>query len=233
MADIQVAGEYVVHAIRAMHERAGAKVEVVGYSQGGMVPRWALRFWPDTRAMVDDVVGIDPSNHGTLDANTICALPCQPSIWQQRRNSHFLTALNAHGETWSGIDYSVIYSKTDEVVVPNFGPAVSSKLSTGSGRIVNTAVQSICPLDISEHLAMGTYDPAAWAFVLDAITHKGPADPARIPRSTCGHLLMPGVRALTFATDFARVGATAAQQLLTYPRVPAEPPLAAYAAGAG
>lgn len=228
MADIQVAGEYVVHAIRAMHARSGAKVGVVGYSQGGMVPRWALRFWPDTRAMVDDVVGIDPSNHGTLDAGALCTLPCQPSIWQQRRKSAFLTALNADGETWSGIDYTVVYSRTDEVVVPNSGPRASSALFTGGGRIVNVPVQSICPLDLSEHLAMGTYDPVGWALVLDAITHPGPAAAARIPRSTCGQLFMPGVQPVTFAQNFARVGATAGQQLLTYPRIPAEPALAGY-----
>src|SRR4030088_1509521 len=72
MADIQLAGAYVVKAIRTMHARAGRRLDVVGHSQGGMVPRWALRFWPDTRAMVDDLVGLSPSNHGTLDAIPAC-----------------------------------------------------------------------------------------------------------------------------------------------------------------
>src|SRR5437763_11452454 len=49
MDDIQTAGEYVVYAIRHAHELSGRKVQILGYSQGGMVPRWALRFWPDTR----------------------------------------------------------------------------------------------------------------------------------------------------------------------------------------
>src|SRR6201999_3519159 len=49
MSDIQTAGEYVDYALRAMHARTGRKVQYVGYSQGGMVGRWALRFWPDTR----------------------------------------------------------------------------------------------------------------------------------------------------------------------------------------
>src|SRR5947208_14406473 len=52
MTDIQVAGEYVVYSLRQMSKlegRKGArKVAIIGYSQGGMVPRWALRFWPDT-----------------------------------------------------------------------------------------------------------------------------------------------------------------------------------------
>ena len=39
MSDIQVAGEYVVNAVRTMHERAGRRISVVGFSQGGMVPR--------------------------------------------------------------------------------------------------------------------------------------------------------------------------------------------------
>ena len=69
MGDIQVAGEYIVGALRTMAASAGRKVDVLGYSQGGMVPRWALRFWPDTRPLVEDLVGLDPSNHGTLDGN--------------------------------------------------------------------------------------------------------------------------------------------------------------------
>ena len=35
MADIQVAAEYVVNALRTMHAQTGGKVEYVGYSQAG------------------------------------------------------------------------------------------------------------------------------------------------------------------------------------------------------
>jgi triacylglycerol esterase/lipase EstA (alpha/beta hydrolase family) len=158
LADIQVAGEYLVHAIRAMHAGAGRRVDVAGHSQGGMVPRWALRFWPDTRAMVDDLVGLSPSNHGTVDANAVCLPGCAPAFWQQRRGSDFLGALNSVQETFPGIDYSVIYTRLDEIVVPNLGPAASSKLEGGGGEITNVAVQEVCPLNVSEHLAVGTYD---------------------------------------------------------------------------
>ncbi len=44
MADIQTAGEYVVYAIRTMQAAYGGPIEIIGHSQGGMVPRWALRF---------------------------------------------------------------------------------------------------------------------------------------------------------------------------------------------
>ncbi|SHF48828.1 Triacylglycerol esterase/lipase EstA, alpha/beta hydrolase fold [Jatrophihabitans endophyticus] len=232
MGDIQVAAQYVTAAIRTMHERAGRAVSVVGFSQGGMVPRWTLKYWPDTRTMVDDVVGIDPSNHGTYDAHVVCAVGgCAPAIWQQRTGSAFLTALNTGGETFAGLSYTQMYTALDEVVVPNFDPVASSALHTGSGRISNVLVQSICPGHVAEHLSMGTFDPVAYALVIDALTHAGPADPARVSRSVCLRASMPGVGAATVATRFPGVVATAGQQLLTYPHVAAEPPLAPYAAG--
>jgi pimeloyl-ACP methyl ester carboxylesterase len=62
--DIQISAEYVVYAIRTMHRRSGRKVDIIGHSQGGMIGRWATRFWPDTRPMVDDIVRLAPSNPG-------------------------------------------------------------------------------------------------------------------------------------------------------------------------
>jgi Lipase (class 2) len=228
MSDIQTAGEYIAYAIRHIHQISGRKVDILGYSQGGMVPRWALRFWPDTRAMVDDLVAIDPSNHGTLDANALCLTPSAPAIWQQQENSHFLQALNSGAETFAGISYTVIYSRTDEVVFPNLNAEGCSALHTGQGQIANIAVQDICPSDVSEHLAMGSFDPVAYALAMDAFTHPGPANPARIPPSVGLSLFQPGVDPLTFATNYANYVANAATVLATSPRVNAEPPLAPY-----
>src|SRR5262249_42742789 len=45
--DIQIAGEYLVYAIRTVHAMAHRRIAVMGHSQGGMSMRWALRFWPD------------------------------------------------------------------------------------------------------------------------------------------------------------------------------------------
>ena len=71
-----------MHAIRRIHRISGRRVAVMGHSQGGMSMRWALRFWPDTRAMVDDVIGFAGSNHGT-DSGGGCANGCTPAGWQQ------------------------------------------------------------------------------------------------------------------------------------------------------
>jgi triacylglycerol esterase/lipase EstA (alpha/beta hydrolase family) len=228
MSDIQTAGEYIVYSIRTMYREAGRKIDIVGHSQGGMVPRWALRFWPDTRTMVSDVIGLSPSNHGTIDANAVCTLGCAPAIWQQAIGSHFLAALNSYQETFAGISYTNIYTDTDEVVVPNIGPHPSSALTTGDGQITNVAIQQVCPNDVSEHLGIGTYDATAYAIALEALTHPGPADPALVPTSVCLDPLMPGVDPLTFPVNFAKLTLGVAQTLATYPHVSAEPPLACY-----
>lgn len=228
MGDIQTAGQYVVHALRTIAAMTKKRVDVLGYSQGGMLPRWALRFWPGTRSLVKDLVGIDPSNHGTLDAEVACQKQCPPAYWQQATGSHFLAALNSRAETFSGIDYTVIYSRTDEVVVPNLDASGSSSLHTGSGKIANIAVQSICPNDTSDHLAMGTYDPVAYALVVDAFTHSGTANPARISRSVCLEPFQPGVNPNTFAGNYANFLSAIGQAFEESPEVVAEPPLDCY-----
>src|SRR4051794_37197635 len=234
-ADIQVNGEYVVNAIRTMHARAGRRISLIGHSQGGMVPRWALRFWPDTREMVDDLVGLAPSNHGTITAEPSCATACNVASWQQKDGSHFLAALNDPQETFAGISYTVAYSHTDEVVTPNADEKTgSSALRTGDGRISNVAIQDICPADTSEHLQLGSYDAVGYALAIDALTHDGPADPKRIDPAVCAQPAQPGVDPVTGPGDAAAAYAKVLDQFGTgSPNVSAEPPLACYATGDG
>jgi triacylglycerol esterase/lipase EstA (alpha/beta hydrolase family) len=233
MSDIQVAGEYVVYALRQMSKFEGRararKVQVIGYSQGGMVPRWALRFWPDTRKLVDDDVGLDASNHGTITAEAACALEgCAPAVWQQRASSAFTAALNSFQETFPGISYTEIYSQNDEIVVPNLNEEGSSSVHTGGGEIANIAVQQVCPGHVADHLAMGSYDPVGYALALDAVTHAGPAQAARIALTVCAEAFQPGVDAETFAAEDARYDQWAGETFATWPRVAAEPPLKCY-----
>ncbi len=232
MSDIQVSAEYVVDAIRAVRARSGRKVAIVGFSQGGMVARWALKYWPDTRSKVGDYVGIDPSNHGTLDAYPVCAAAgCAPAFWQQQSFSHFTTALNDGPETFAGIDYTTVYTPTDEVVVPNLPPAPSSALTTGDGARANISTFDVCPGHVADHLSMGSSDALAYAVVIDALDHDGPASAARIDRGVCLQPLQPGVDPATFPAHFAAYAAGAGFQVATYPHVPAEPPLKPYAQG--
>jgi hypothetical protein len=244
LGDIQTAGEYLVYAIRAVHAKAGRRIAVMGHSQGGMSMRWALRFWPDTRAMVDDVIGFAGSNHGTT-AIPSCRpgwTSCLPAVWQQQASSNFITALNSGTETFQGISYTEIFTHTDEVVRPNNTDATSSSaLHTGSGAITNVSTQSICPLDVYEHLSVGTIDPVAYALATDALNHAGPAQPQRINRSTCLQLVQPGVNPLN-VNMYLQILAGAPGllsvslpdvNLVGAPEVPAEPALRCYVLATG
>lgn len=232
-ADAQVAGETVVYAIRTIAQRTGRKVDVLGYSQGGLVPRFALRFFPDTRDLVDDHVMLDPSSHGTLGADALCLTTlCQAGVWQQRTQADYIAAVNSGQETFAPVSYTVLYTNTDEVVTPNLGigssPLASSALHTGTGAVRNIALQTICPTDLSEHLLVGTVDPVPYAVALDAFDHAGPAAPARIPSSVCTRGTLPGVTPQQSAAAFVQVGLVIAHNIASQPRVSAEPPLARY-----
>jgi hypothetical protein len=232
LGDIQVAGEYVVNGIRTMYQRAGRRISIIGHSQGGMIPRWPLRFWPDTRAMVDDQIGFAPSNHGTTGAEALCSISCAAADWQQSDTSEFIKAVNSYKETFAGISYTEIYSHFDEIVTPNSDDTGSSSLHTGDGAITNVAIQDLCPADPSEHLAIGTQDKVAYDLAVDALQHPGPADPTRAAASDPGICtplaLMPGINPATYPTDLAAAALDLATNTATAPAVKAEPPLACY-----
>ena len=240
LGDIQTSGEYLVYAIRTMYAMAGRTITIMGHSQGGMSMRWALRFWPDTRAMVNKVIGFAGDNDGTTTITpSACALGCPPADWQQMSTSNFIQALDSDTETFPGISYTNIYTHTDEVVQPDTGPTnCTSCLDTVGGPVTNVATQDVCPADVDEHLAIGTIDPVAYALAVDALTHPGPADPARISKSVCSQLYMPGVNPADVNTELqileaapiltsVAAGATAGLTAGA-PVVFSEPPLACY-----
>lgn len=226
MDDLQVRGEYVTYGIRRLHALSGKRIAVIGHSQGGMIPRWSLRFWPGARAMVKEVIGVAADNHGTTTAGPVCAAGCSAASRQQAPDAQFMRALNSRAETFRGIDYTQIYSYTDTFVAPN-GPDGGTSSLSGPGRITNVAIQDICPLDVAEHLLIGTVDPVAWALSRDALAHSGPANPKRIPANVCAQALMPGVDPATAAPELAAAAAYFASSF-AYPQVPAEPPLRCY-----
>ncbi len=192
--DIQRNVEYVVSAIRTMHQRAGRRISIVGASQGGMVPRWALRFWPDLRPMVDDVIGLAPTNHGTTGALEGClAKGCRPAEAQQAASSAFIAALNSGQETFPGISYTNVYTHNDQTVLPNLDDTGSSSLHGGDGLITNVAIQDICPRAVSEHILLGAIDFIGFALVRDALSHPGPADEATVAKAACSQPVPPGL----------------------------------------
>ena len=184
--DIQIQAEYVVASIRKMAARSGEPVSVIGVSVGGMVPRWAIKWWPDIRSLVGDVIGLAPDNHGFPNGDLLCQGPCPPATRQQKPSSQFLAALNRGDETPGRLSYSVIASATDGVI-----PVSSSNLK-GERDDSNTLIQAICPGREVDHGHI-QYDAVAIALVLDALRHDGPARASRVPSTNCAKLYADGI----------------------------------------
>src|SRR5207253_1015132 len=89
-------------------------------------------------------------------------------------------------------------------------------------------LQDICPLNVADHLAY-YYDPVAYALVIDALNHPGPADAARIDRSVCTQVSMPYVDPTDIPTYTAHMyDAIFIDRLHNEPQTTAEPPLKCY-----
>ena len=107
---------------------------------------------------------------------------CQESFWQFTQGSNWSKALN-RAPIAAGPDFTSVYTRFDEFASPG---AAASTLA-GAAHI---AVQDICPGRPVEHFTL-VVDNVAYALALDALTHDGPADPARISASVCGSVFMP------------------------------------------
>jgi triacylglycerol esterase/lipase EstA (alpha/beta hydrolase family) len=174
-------GAFVARVLSATGAR---KVDLVGHSQGGMMPRYYLRFLGGA-SHVHTLVGLASSNHGTtLDglftlasyfpgADAFMGTLC-PACEQQAAGSAFLSTLNAGGDTVAGVHYTVIESANDEVVTPYTSAFLSGR------NVTNILLQSQCALDQGEHLSM-PYDHIADADVLTALDPKHPQQPACTP----------------------------------------------------
>ena len=181
------AGQLASFVTRVLAATGAPKVDIVGHSQGGMMPRYYLKFLGGA-AKVQTLVGLSPSNHGTtIDGlttltqylglagvfNVILGTSCQACV-EQETGSPFLAQLNSGAATVAGVSYTVIETRNDEVVTP-----YTSAFLTGPA-VTNVTVQNQCPLDQSDHLEIA-YDPVALADMLNALD---PASPVRVPCMT-------------------------------------------------
>ncbi|HEU4975952.1 MAG TPA: alpha/beta fold hydrolase [Baekduia sp.] len=144
-----------------------SKVDLVGHSQGGMMPSYYLKNLGGA-SKVHAFVGIAPSNHGTTLNGLTTALPqawgglgadvmdvmldlvgqTAPGLTEQVQGSAFQTALFGSGDTVPGPRYTVIQTKYDKVVTP-----YTNAFLSGSN-VRNILVQDLCPNDPVGHVGM-------------------------------------------------------------------------------
>ncbi|MFG3383362.1 esterase/lipase family protein [Streptomyces sp. NPDC047999] len=168
---------------RVRTSTGAAKVDIVGHSQGGMMPRYYLKYLGGA-SEVNALVGLAPNNHGTTLLGLTRLLPYfpgasdlldrhAPALTAQVAGSDFLTRLNEGGDTVPGVRYTVIATRYDQVVTPYRTQFLSGP------NVRNVLLQDLCPLDFSEHVAIGVLDLVAAHEVANAL------DPANARRTTC------------------------------------------------
>jgi triacylglycerol lipase len=170
------AGQLRSFVDRLLARTGATRVSILGHSEGGMMPRYYIKFLGGA-AKVQSLVGLSPSNHGTLNPATFGgALTGCAACGQQQAGSSFLTQLNAGDETPPPVNYTVIETMYDEVIIPY----TSAFLSGPSTRVTNVTLQQQCPRDIVGHVGI-TSNPVTLQWVENALERNGPADPNFAP----------------------------------------------------
>ncbi|MGI8751925.1 MAG: lipase family alpha/beta hydrolase [Acidimicrobiales bacterium] len=188
---------------RVLAATGASKVDLVGHSEGTVMPQYYLKFRGGA-AKVATYVAITPLYQGTtlggLNAllqafeTTLPAL-AQPiesavasgcgSCQEFLNGSPFLAHLYADGiYAVGGVAYTTIMTRYDEAVTPYTSGALHAPNAT------NVVVQDQCPLDFSEHVTMA-FDPVTAQDVLNAL------DPAQTQPVPCT-LVLPGIGAPLF-----------------------------------
>ncbi|WP_166395249.1 esterase/lipase family protein [Rubrobacter marinus] len=164
------------------------KVSLVGHSQGGMMPRYWIKYLGG-KVFVDDLVGIAPSNYGTElgqpDFRAALGIP-NPCVAceQQRAGSQFLRRLNAGDDTPGTGSFTQIATDDDEIIVP-----YTRCFLRGERRTENVTLQDYnAGLPVTHQNIYN--DPFAQRLVFDALDNPGPRtrnapSPRRSRERTC------------------------------------------------
>ncbi|QFG22578.1 triacylglycerol lipase [Actinomadura sp. WMMB 499] len=173
---------------RVLAATGADEVDVVGGSQGGMMPHYYIKRLGGA-AEVRTLVALAPTNHGTTmgglvdlarklgvlgPVNDFLRLIGSPAHVQQEEGSEFQEALFADGDTVPGVRYVTIATAHDTTVTP-----LTNSFLHG-GDTTNILLQDLCPDDPVGH--SGTwFDGPIMQIVLNAL---GPDDPEFRPECT-------------------------------------------------
>lgn len=167
--------------VRRVLDATGARrVDLVGHSEGTVMPRWYLERLGGARK-VRSFVALTPLWRGTnLGGVAFLRKSAEPlglsdplidlvggfcgSCPQFVRGSDYLKELNADGEAVPGVRHTNIVTRYDELVRPP-----RSGIMRDGGR--NIVLQDVCPQDTSEHLAVA-FDPVVTQLILKALDRR-------------------------------------------------------------
>ena len=169
---------------KVLAQTGASKVDIVGWSQGGMMPRYYINNLGGA-TKVNMLVGFAPSNFGTnLDGavnliadlgelgvtTALLSVTCAACV-QQIQGSSFLTSLNST-PTVASVKYVVIETADDDVVTP-----YTNAFLPAAANVQNITLQNQCSQDHSDHISI-PYDSNA---LQDMINALGPDNPGFQP----------------------------------------------------
>jgi triacylglycerol lipase len=167
--------------------------------------------WFPAGAFVDDYIALATPNHGSSAFDQATGRGRENEAgWQMRTDSNFLAALNRDDETPGPIDYTSIYTKTDELVQP-----VGTQDVQGG---TNILLQDLCPGRRVDHGTIVS-DDVTYRLVVDGLANPGTANPNRA-KVKCARDAFPGVGKPQFGPPPKGIDPRLADH---------EPPLAPYA----
>ncbi|MBC6457658.1 alpha/beta fold hydrolase [Actinomadura sp. HBU206391] len=183
IAPVPYSAEQLSTFIDGVLAATGAEeVDIVGHSQGGMMPRYYLKYLGGADK-VNTLVGLAPSNHGTT-MNGLAALAenypgaadvvgdlC-PACDDQLVGSELMKKLNEGGDTVPGVNYTVIATRHDQLVTP-----YQSQFLEGPN-VHNVVLQDLCPTNGAEHFLL-PFHPIAMNEVFNAL------DPQNAKKTNC------------------------------------------------
>lgn len=238
--DVQTNAEYIAYAIKYMSSLTGAKVCVLGWSQGNLATQWVMKYWPTARNATKQLISISPDFHGTLIANIadlpiIDKIPLPPSILQQQSNSRFVRTLRAGGGDSAYVPTTTLYSSVfDEIVQPQAGTGASAFIKDARNvGVSNNEIQRVCPGtpagEFGTHESL-LFNGLSMAIAIDALSNGGPADLTRIDLSTvCQQLAHPALNVTDVNLTEGLIPLAGLNVLEYRPGVTKEPAIRSYA----
>ncbi len=179
------ARELQAFVARVLKATGARKVDLVGHSQGTLMPNYWVKFLGGA-PFVRNYVSLAPLWHGTQAASVAevvapvfgarpdDVVPVCVACGQFAAGSDFMKRMRAGGVAVDGVRYTNISTRYDELVVP-----YTSGIEPG---MRNVTVQDLCATDYSEHFEIAS-DPVAAQVVLNTL------DPSRRKPVTCSVVL--------------------------------------------
>ncbi|MEE2060294.1 esterase/lipase family protein [Rhodococcus artemisiae] len=173
----EAAHELAVFVDEVLAQTGAEQVDVVGHSQGTLVPSQWVQFQGGADK-VADYVSLAPMWHGTdvfgsetPDAVRPALEAACPACADMLPGSPFLERLRNTGIFDPSIDYTNILTSHDQTVVPYTSGYAEAP------NVTNIVLQDVCPSSTAGHLGL-LADPTAAELVLRALDDHSPIDSA-------------------------------------------------------